>query len=273
MNEVIIKIEALDFAYKDVKILHNINLEIHTGEMLAFIGQNGAGKTTTAKLLNGINKPTVGRALVKGKDTRKENISTLAQIVGYCYQNPDHQIWALKVYDELAFGPKNIGLGESEIRERVEMALELAGLKGMENEYTFNLGWGQRQRLAVASILAMKPEVIIVDEPTTGLDWAGALMIMDLLKKLNQEGLTVIIITHDMPIVWKYVDRAVVFATGEIIGDGKVWDIMQDQDMLGKAQLRAPQFIRILTRLNKDGWNLSAKNEAELISQIESIIR
>lgn len=273
MKEEIIIIDKVDFAYKENVVLHDINLKIHSGEMVAFIGQNGAGKTTTAKLLNGIIKPSIGNVYINNKDTKKEKISNLAQIVGYCYQNPDHQIWALKVHDELAFGPKNIGLSETEINERVQLALQLSGLEGMENEYTFNLGWGQRQRLAVASILAMKPEVIVVDEPTTGLDWSGSLMIMDLLKKLNKEGLTVVIITHDMPIVWRYVQRAVVFAKGKIIGDGNVWDVMLNQDTLKEAQLRPPQFIRFLSSLKSDGWNLSAKNEEELVSQIELSLR
>jgi energy-coupling factor transport system ATP-binding protein len=244
--------------------LREVSLTIQAGEFVAFVGQNGAGKTTCAKLLNGILKPDQGEVWVNGQETRQTPASVLAQTVGYCYQHPDHQIWALHVADELAFGPRNLGLSPAEVQQRVEEALALVDLTAQHDHYTFSLGWGERQKLAVAAILAMRPRVIVVDEPTTGLDWDGSRRIMDLLNHLNEHGLTVIIITHDMNVVAAYARRCVVFADGCVIRDGSTAAVLQDRPALQQAHLRPPQFIRMAQALAHCGIAVSAASPETL---------
>lgn len=250
MTGPLIELESASFHYPEgPEVLSEISLSVHPGEFVALVGQNGAGKTTCAKLMNGILKPSRGAVRVAGEDTADVPSSTVARSVGYTYQNPDHQIWALKVEDELRFGPRNLGLPPETVEEQVEEALELADMQGQREAYTFSLGWGQRQKLAVAAVVAMRPQVIIVDEPTTGLDWEGSRRIMDLLAELNQAGLTVLIISHDMAIVTAYARRVVVFAGGRVIRDGPVAEVMYDIQSLAQADLRPPQFIRVALAL------------------------
>jgi energy-coupling factor transporter ATP-binding protein EcfA2 len=272
MTTPIIRIENVSFHYKTgVDVLNNISLGIFQGEFIAFVGQNGAGKTTCAKLLNGILRPTFGKVQVNGIDTASVPSSDIARTVGYCYQNPDHQIWALKVEDELAFGPRNLGFPANEVQKRVNEGLDLADLSQQRDSYTFSLGWGERQKLAVAAILTMRPQIIIVDEPTTGLDWEGSVRIMELLKRLNQNGLTVIIITHDMEIVTSYTRRVIVFANGRIITDGSVAEVMYNTEALSIADLRPPQFIRIAIALHLNGFKQSVTTIQEFQSELYSL--
>jgi energy-coupling factor transport system ATP-binding protein len=249
----LIELKEVSFAYPDSPdALRDVSLTVDAGEFVAFVGQNGAGKTTCAKLLNDILHPRSGEVWIAGSRTDTVATSELAQTVGYCYQNPDHQIWALKVEDELAFGPRNLGLSTEEVRRRTDEALALIDLAHQRDSYTFSLGWGERQKLAVAAILAMQPRVIVVDEPTTGLDWNGSRRIMDLLSDLNARGLAVIFITHDMAIVAAYARRCVVFAEGRIVRDGPTLDVMYDQEALALADLRPPQFVRLAQELAGD---------------------
>jgi energy-coupling factor transport system ATP-binding protein len=265
----LIDMRNVSFSYEeDIRALAEVSLKITDGEFVAFVGQNGAGKTTCAKHLNGILKPTKGEVWIAGSRTDEVAASELAQTVGYCYQNPDHQIWALRVEDELAFGPRNLGLSPEEVKQRVEEALALVDLGDRRDEYTFSLGWGERQKMAVASILAMRPRVIVVDEPTTGLDWGGSTRIMDLLADLNTGGLTVIIITHDMPIATAYTGRSIVFAGGRIVRDGPTSEVMRDLAALEQADLRPPQFVRVALALESQGFRTSARTPDGLASDI-----
>lgn len=233
--------------------------------MVALLGQNGAGKTTCAKLFNGIHKPTAGVVRVAGHDTRALAPSALARHVGYCYQNPNHQIWALKVADEVSFGPRNLGLDEEAVSARVDEALELVSLERHRDAYTFNLGWGERQQLAVASILAMRPEVIVVDEPTTGLDARGSRRIMDLLTNLNAQGLTLVVITHDMSIVAEYLPRTVCFRDGRAVYDGPTGQLMwREPELLASANLRPPPIVRLVLALGYPELEGSVRNAEDL---------
>jgi cobalt transport protein ATP-binding subunit len=230
-------------------VLRGVSLRVHQGEFVAFIGQNGAGKTTLAKHLNGLLKPTSGEVRVMGVDTRTASVAVLARTVGYVYQNPDHQIFAQRVRAEVAFGPKNLGLSPTEIDERVAHALELVGLTEHADDFAFSLGRGQRQKLAVASILAMRPPVLVIDEPTTGLDKRGATSILDLLSTWNAAGQTIVVITHDMALVAERVPRTVVVHDGGILADGPTRAVLPDSSLLARAFLRPPQVTRMAQRL------------------------
>ncbi|RLE91078.1 MAG: ABC transporter ATP-binding protein, partial [Thermoprotei archaeon] len=187
------------------------------GEMLAIIGRNGSGKSTLMSLTVGLNKPWKGKARVMGLDVSTTPTRKLVEHVGYVFQNPDHQLFTNTVEEELAFGPRNYGLPEEEIKRRVEEALKLLELEEFRKAHPHALSRGQRRRLAVASILTMEPEILVLDEPTTGQDWGHSTMLMNIARKLNREkGVTVIFITHDMRLVAEYADRVVLLENGKV---------------------------------------------------------
>lgn len=247
-----IKVENLTYGYdREVPVLKNISLEISKGECVAIIGQNGAGKTTLAKHLNGLNKPVSGTVCINGRDTAPLKVSVLARTVGYVFQNPDHQIFHDTVGKEVAFGLKNFGLPAAEIEERVTDALDAVGLTEHYLSYPFNLSKGQRQRVALASVLAMRTEVIVLDEPTTGQDYKESIQIMDMVRDLNKNGHTVIFITHDMSLVAGYAGRAIVLCEGEIIADGPTRSVFARPELLSRSYLSPPQITALAQSLGK----------------------
>ena len=256
------------YASSVADVLRGVNLRIDHGEFVALIGQNGAGKTTLAKHFNGLLKPSSGSVRVMGRDTRTAPVADLARAVGYVYQNPDHQIFAQRVRAEAAFGPRNLGLSPSEVEQRVERALALVGLREHADDFAFSLGRGQRQKLAVASVLAMEPRILVVDEPTTGLDQAGARGILDLLSTWNVEGRTIVVITHDMTLVAERIPRTVVVNDGLILADGPTRHVLTDASLLRKAYLRPPQVTRVAQRLGDLGVAADVLTVAELYRQI-----
>ena len=273
--DVAIDVDAITFRYepKSPDVLHGVSLQIHHGEFVAMIGQNGAGKTTLAKTFNGLLKPTTGTVLAGGTDTRTASVGQLARSVGYVYQNPDHQIFAQRVRAEVAFGPNNLKLSEAEVAERVQEALELVDLADHADEFAFSLGRGQRQKLAVASVLAMRPPTLVVDEPTTGLDQKGAKGILDLLTRWNTHGRTIIVITHDMTLVAERVPRTVVVGGGRIIADGPTREVLSNQELLAEAFLRPPQVTRVAQRLARYGVASDALTVPELHAELSRVLR
>ena len=242
MNESVIDVRGVSFRYQSHLpwVLHGVDLDIRRGDFVAMLGQNGAGKTTLAKHFNGLLLPTEGDVVVNGSSTRGQKLDRLSRNVGYCYQNPDHQIFSATVEKEIRFGPENLGLRGDELQEAVEHALELVGLSGQRRAHPFSLGRGQRQLLAVASVLAMGAPALVVDEPTTGMDHQGATAIMQLLAQWNEQGRTIVVITHDMDVVAEFVPRSVVMAQGEVVADGPTLDVLRDPDTLRVARLQAP---------------------------------
>ncbi len=245
-NEAIIKIRGLKYTYPDgTEALRGVDLEFGRGEYVALIGQNASGKTTLVKHLVGLLKPTEGDVEIFGLNTKKASVVDLAKRVGYVYQNPDHQLFCKTVYEECAYGLMNLGLARNEIEDRVRRVLQIVGLEGFENTDTFLLGKGQRTRLAVAATLVMEPEVIIVDEPTTGQDMKQSESIMGLLDKLNRDGRTILIISHNMRLVAEYAERAVVMLNGRVVTDGPVREVFSQADLLHEAYLMPPQITTL----------------------------
>jgi energy-coupling factor transport system ATP-binding protein len=248
----VIKVENLFYSYGGGQpVINNISLEIARGECLAIIGQNGAGKSTLAKHFNGLHRPVSGKVYVDGKDTAGMKVSTLARTVGYVFQNPDHQIFNDTVGREVAFGLKKLGLSRKEIEDRVAEALDAVGLTRHYQTYPFNLSKGQRQRVALASVLAMQTQVIVLDEPTTGQDYRESVQIMDLVEKLNENGHTIVFITHDMSLVARYSRRAVVLCQGEILADGSVKSIFSLPELLARTYLSPPQVTALAQGLGR----------------------
>lgn len=241
----IIRFQNVHYAYSpNQPVLQDITLSITPGEFVALIGGNGSGKTTLAKHCNGLYQPVSGTVTINGKDTKGCSVAELATQVAYCYQNPDHQIFQTTVWEEVAFGPKNLGLDERQIAERVDEALRSVGLQHLQGEEPYFAGKGMRQKIAVASILAMKPQVIVLDEPTTGLDHRGMMEMMSLISRLHQEGHTILAITHDMRLVAEYAKRVIVLHEGRIIADGTPQAVFAKQEILATAQVEPPAVCR-----------------------------
>ncbi|MEM2897511.1 MAG: ATP-binding cassette domain-containing protein [Candidatus Bathyarchaeia archaeon] len=246
----IIIVKNLTHVYPDGTLaLDGINLEIYEGEFIGIIGQNGSGKTTLVKHFNGLLKPTEGEVLVDGVDTRNLTIAQLSTKVGYVFQNPDHQICQSTVFDEVAFGPRNLGLSEGEVKERVQSALMAIGIEKLSRRHPLLVSKGERQRIAVASVLAMRPKILIIDEPTTGQDYRQSKEIMDLVYELNKEGRTVIVISHNMKLIAEYVQRVIVFSQGKVILDGSARHVFSQHEILKKAFIRSPQITRLARML------------------------
>lgn len=269
-----VKVASVGFEYPDgTPALRDINLSIHRGELLALIGQNGSGKTTLSKCINGLFKPTTGDIIVDGLNTRTTSIVQMVRRVGYVFQNPDHQLFNATCWDEIAYGPRNIELGEPEVAERVEEAVQVVGLpEHYLSEHPFFLPKGLRQRVAIASILALRPKVIIVDEPTTGQDARQSLEIMDFLVALNeQHGHTIVIITHDMPIVARYTRRVVVMGQGQILADGATAEVFSNSDILAATSLAPPQITQLAQRVQALGFSPGTLTVEEMVAQFERL--
>lgn len=257
-------LEAKNISYSydnDTQALKNINLKIKHGEMVAILGKNGAGKSTLFLHFNGIYEPDKGEILVDGEKLKynKKALLKCRQKVGIVFQNPDNQIFAPSVEEDIAFGPLNLKLPMDEVQHRVEEALKRVGMEGFEKRAPHHLSGGQKKRVAIAGILAMKPEIMVLDEPTAGLDPQGALNIMNLLSKLNKEGITIVISTHDVDLVSQYVNKIFVMADGEIIGDGTPKEIFSNEDLIKKANLKLPIISELFKTLNDEN-KINIKN-------------
>lgn len=216
-------------------------------EIVALVGPNGSGKTTLAKHLNGLLKPTKGNVVVDGMDTREYSVAELARVVGYVFQNPENMFFEENVFKEVSFGPKNLGLSEDEVETRVKWALKETNLEGYEDRSPYSLSGGEKQRLAIACILAMKPKYIILDEPTTGLDEKNAGAIKRIIRKLYSEGHGILLITHEMDLVLELAERVVLLYEGKKLFDGAIKEFF-DLD-LRTYDLDRPRLLDISERL------------------------
>jgi len=246
--ETVIDIEGLWHVYQPMGqvALKNIDLTIKKGDFVALIGQNGSGKTTLIKHMNGLLKATEGTVVVGGEPVKDQFVSDMARYIGYVFQNPAHQIFSDSVENEVAFGPQNLKYDKKTVDELVTKALEDVDLLEHRKTMPFMLGRGQQQRLAIASILSMNPQVLIIDEPTTGLDWHECIRVMELVKKLNENGHTIIMTTHNMNLVALYAKKVVVLRHGEKILDGTVEEVFKQTEMLKSAYIKAPQMFRVM---------------------------
>jgi energy-coupling factor transport system ATP-binding protein len=244
-----IGIENVSYSYAGgPRVLDSIDLKVEAGEFLAIVGQNGSGKTTLAKHIVGLLQSATGRVTIDGKDRAQMRPAETAREVAYVFQNPDHQIFAATVEEEVAFGPRNFGLPDDEIRRRCDEALEAVGLQNERQSDPFLLSKGERQRLAVASVLVLRPRMLILDEPTTGLDHREQLRMMALVRDLNRSGIAIVIITHTPWLVAEYVRRVVLMRKGAKIFDGSVREFFMQDDLLRSSSFRAPEITELSRR-------------------------
>jgi energy-coupling factor transport system ATP-binding protein len=233
-----------------VKALHDISLQIETGEVLGVVGQNGSGKTTLVKHFNGLLRPTTGKLLVAGQDSAPQQVHELARRVGYVFQNPNHQLFATTVLAELHFGPTNLGLPPAEIEERVKLATEFFGIGHLLERHPYRLAFPYRKLVAMASIYTMGPDVFVLDEPTTGQDHSGSLMVRRLVERLREQGKTVIIVSHDMALIAEVTDRVVAMFAAEMIANGTPREIFANDEVMTRTKLKPPQITQLARRLN-----------------------
>ena len=253
VGEPVVCTEQVGYSYEDGTVaLKGINLSLRRGEMLALLGPNGSGKTTFAKILAGIYRAGSGHVQILGQDlANKRTRKRLPSYVGYVFQNPDHQLFCRKVSDEIEYGLKNLGLSTEERKTRVRETLEAVDLVEYADEDPLFLSKGQRQRLAVAAVLAMGPDILIVDEPTTGQDYRSVNSIMRLLRALQQQGKTILIITHDMTLVAEHCQRVVSFRDGQVVFSGTPCQLFSQKEALQVTGLRAPVSAMLSTRLQR----------------------
>ncbi len=248
--EPVIEAKNLVFSYLgEGNQLDGVSVTFHKGDFAAVIGQNGAGKTTLMRSIIGLLKPQSGSILVLGGDIRQKTVAELSKSVGYVFQNPDEQIFTDSVFDELNFGPDNLGRSREESAPLVDEVLDEIGLEHYRNTWPKYLSKGERQRLSMGAIITMDPEVIIVDEPTTGQDWRETLWIMDLLKRMNERGKTILIITHNMEIVNRYCNRVLVMRSGKILLDGAPREVFTHADILRTAYIEPTDVMKIAQAL------------------------
>ena len=237
--DVLLSVKELDFTYENGHhALHDISVSIHKGEMLSIVGTNGAGKSTFSKVICGFENQQSGTIILSGNDLNEYSIKERADYIGYVMQNPNQMISKTKIFDEVALGLRNRGISEEEIRPRVEDTLKICGLYPFRNWPISALSYGQKKRVTIASILVLKPEIILLDEPTAGQDLKHYTDIMDFLSELNQQGITVVLITHDMHLMLEYTPRAVVFNEGQIIADKAAAEVLNDPEIVAAAHLK-----------------------------------
>ena len=229
----------LHFQYtKRRKILKDINFSIKAGEMVSIVGTNGAGKSTLAKVICGFVKEDEGELLFEGKSLKGQTIKERSEYISYVMQNPNQMICKPMIYDEVALGLRIRGMGEEEIKERVEHALKICGLYPFRKWPVSALSFGQKKRVTIASMLVMNPKILILDEPTAGQDYRHYTEIMEFLKSLNEQGVTIILITHDMHLMLEYTPHAIVISDGQVIGDSTAVDILTNEEIAAKANLK-----------------------------------
>jgi len=249
----IIQAKDLHFEYPGgIRALNGVNLSIEKGEGVAIIGRNGSGKTTLVKHMNGLLKPSQGCMLVNGEPTTDREPAELAPTVGLVFQNPDDQIFSTKVSDEVAFGPKNLGYSEAEMRARVEEALAIVDLQKCKDLHPYDLTITERKLLCLASILAMKPEVVVLDEPTTAQDQLGVRQLGAIVMSLLANGITVVTITHDMDFVAEFFARTVVMRKGEVILDGATPDVFAEPDLLMTTYVKPSAMAQLAREVGAD---------------------
>lgn len=235
----------------ELPVLRDVSFRIPDGDFVAFVGTNGAGKSTTMRLVNGLLKPSSGQVLIDGVPTTQLRTSQLAAKVGFLFQNPDRQICCSTVREELLFGFRAQGRADAEAQAKVDAMIERFGFDGDAEPFLLNRG--TRQLLALASIIVMEPPVVVLDEPTTGLDFRECAKVMDVIAELNAHGTTVIMVCHDMEVVADYARRVIAMTAGQVVADGETFAVLRNRDVLARTHLLPPQVVDVALRLAEDG--------------------
>lgn len=251
-----------------VLALDGVSLTVREGERVAIVGQNGSGKTTLCKHFNGLLRATSGKILLKGVDTAGKTIGELSRIAGYVFQNPSHQLFCSTIWDEVEFGAKNVGLRGDELKARVQDTLEFFGLAAMAKKHPLSFSSGVRKLVAFASVYAMRPQLLVLDEPTTGQDHWGREKVGEAVNKIAADGCACVVVTHDMNFVATYAQRVVVMAQGKIIMEGHPKEVFSDAECMRKAFIAPPQVSVLARRLADKGVSERVLTPEELAADL-----
>ena len=262
MEHIHLETKNLTFTYPDgTQALKNVNLKIKKGEKIAIMGPNGAGKSTLFSHFNGLTEPTSGHVEIDGEKIifERDELLKVRQKVGIVFQDPNDQLFAPTVKEDVAFGPMNLGLEYDEVEKRIKDSLEMVGMSGFEEKTPHHLSGGQQKRVAIAGIIAMRPDIMILDEPTAGLDPEGVDKVLNILNNLNEEGMSIVISSHDIEMVNQFADKIFVLYNGQIIAEGDKHQIFSDKELLKKAHLKAPVTTEILYKLKENGLDVDTE--------------
>ncbi len=254
MADLAIELRGCSYGYdRQRPALRDVSCAIEAGTWVALIGENGSGKSTLAKLCNGLLRPQEGRVLIMGEDIRGRPVGEVARQVGYLFQNPDHQIFAPTVREEIAFDLRNLGLGDREIERRIEEMLTLFGLTPFADRPPAVLGYGLRRQVTLASVLARRPSILVLDEPTTGLDRGNTRLMMDHVRERHAVGRTVLLITHDMRLVAEWADHVLILHRGRLVAAGTTREVLTRPELLARASVGPPPVTRLSQALRSSG--------------------
>ncbi|MBE3589883.1 MAG: ATP-binding cassette domain-containing protein [Firmicutes bacterium] len=242
---------------------------MYEGECLGIIGQNGSGKSTLVKLITGLLRPSAGEIRHRGEDLTRLRVAQIAQRIGLVLQNPDYQLFNVTALEEVRFGLRNLGLPADEVERRARRSLAAVGLEAAADHFPFRLSFGDRRRLAVAAVLAMEPEILILDEPTTAQDYRGRYLLADLAEALRAQGRTVIMISHDMELVAHYATRVVVLWEGRVLTQGRPHEVFAQEELLERTKLRPPQIAPVVRALAEAGVPAEAVSLERLLAALE----
>lgn len=248
-----LELKQVSFSYPQFTAVNNISLTVQPGEFIAVAGKNGSGKTTLTRLMMSLLKPSHGQILLNGQDTEKLVPADLATTIGYVFQNPDRQILRDTVEQEIAFGPQQLGFSPDRQQKNVQLAMEVCGLTELAQAYPRSLSKGYKQRLAIASVLALEPQMLILDEPTSGQDAMDKDKMMKLLAHLNSQGLTILLVTHDMEILMQYAKRVIVLNAGNMVYDGIPNGLFVSNNPIVSWGLQVPTVLHLSQKLAKYG--------------------
>lgn len=243
----IIEINNLTYTYSDGTIaLRDISINIENNKRVAILGSNGCGKSTLLQHLNGLLLPQEGSVKIKGISVEKAQLYHIRKVVGLVFDNPDDQLFATTVYDDIAFGPRNLGYEKDKVEEVVNKALDLVNIRELKDKQPFNLSFGQKKKVAIAGVLAMEPNIIVFDEPFSGLDPRSLEQFLSILDALHSMGSTIIITTHDVDIAYEWGDECIILNNGKVLDQGKI-DLLEDESLMKKAKLKVPNLYNMFS--------------------------
>jgi len=272
-KQIIAQVIDLEHVYPGgIHALRHVNLEFYKQEITAIIGQNGSGKTTLSKHFNGLLRPTSGKVIINGRDVADRRVSDMAREVGYVFQNPNYQLFCATVREEVRFGLKNLKLKDDVIKEKLTEILDEFGLRSIAKKQPVSLGMGTKKVVALASVVAMDPEILFLDEPTTGQDQRGKTRLGNLALQMKEEGRTIMIISHDMDFVARYADRVIVMTKGEVVMDGTPEEVFSNREVMTRAMIKPPQTYAIANHVREKDASmpcirLDADNTAMLLTE------
>ncbi|MCX8182413.1 MAG: energy-coupling factor ABC transporter ATP-binding protein [Candidatus Methanomethyliaceae archaeon] len=250
----IIEIRNLEYTYAgNIKALTDISFDVFEGERLAILGPNGAGKSTLTLLMAGLLRPVEGHVKVFGKDTRSREFENIRRDIGVVFQDPDDQLFNNTVFDDVAYGPRSLGMDENEVKRHVDEALKIMGISHLSDRSPHRLSYGEKKKVAIATTIVMKPKILLLDEPTANLDPKSKNELLTLLKDINREGTTIVLTTHDVEILPDFIERAILMIGGRILASGITREMLYEEQLLRKVSMEPPLLVRLFAKLKSKG--------------------